>query len=92
MALLEDNQRLIIERFEKMLMELLQAHTDCQKQIIALTEENKRLKALLEASTIDLSRSATKNHTAHSSDPHLVDLINKYIQEIDLCLAYFEQV
>ncbi|AXI24073.1 hypothetical protein CE557_239 [Cardinium endosymbiont of Sogatella furcifera] len=92
MALLEDNQRLIIERFEKMLMELLQAHTDYQRQIIALTEENKRLKALLEASTTDLSRSTAQNHTVHSSDPHLVDQINKYIQEIDLCLAYFEQV
>lgn len=93
MPLLEDNQegRLIIERFEKALMRLLQSHTDYQKQIIQLTEENKTLKSLLETSKTNLTRSTAANHNAIPFDSHLVHQINKYIKEIDLCLAYFEQ-
>ena len=93
MALLEDNQadRRIIERFEKALMKVLQSHADYQKQIIQLTEENKALKRLLEASKTKLNRSAVDNHKALPYDHPLVHQINKYIKEIDICLAYFEQ-
>lgn len=95
MPLLEDNpskeDRLIIERFEKTLTKLLQAHTSHQKQIMHLTEENKTLKCLLEASKNNLNASPTKNHTSLPFDHPLVGQINKYIKEIDLCLAYFEQ-
>lgn len=93
MALLEDNQedQRIIERFEKRLMQLLQSHADYQKQIIQLTEENKTLKSLLEASKTNPSRSTAENHKALPLDNHLAHQINKYIKEIDLCLAYFEQ-
>lgn len=93
MSSLEDNQKdgRIIERFEKMLVQLIEAHTAYQKQVIQLTEENKRLKSLLETSNIDLSGSTTTHTKTVLLGHHLVDEINKYIKEIDLCLAYFEQ-
>ncbi|WP_250238312.1 hypothetical protein [Cardinium endosymbiont of Oedothorax gibbosus] len=93
MASLEDNQedRRIIECFEKRLMQLLEAYAAYQKQIIQLTEENQTLKSLLEASKTNLSSSTAENHKALPFDNHLVNQINKYIKEIDLCLAYFEQ-
>ncbi|TSJ80922.1 MAG: hypothetical protein NMK33_05835 [Candidatus Cardinium sp.] len=93
MSSLEDNQKdqRIIERFENMLMQLLQAHSDYQKQIMQLTEENKKLKSLLEGSKISPSRSTAANHKAAPLAHHLVDQLNKYIKEIDLCLTYFEQ-
>ncbi|WP_342265338.1 hypothetical protein [Cardinium endosymbiont of Philonthus spinipes] len=93
MALLDDNQedQSIIERFEKMLMKLLEAHAGYQKQIIQLREENKTLKSLLETSKTNLSSATGKHNKPLPFDNHLVDQINKYIKEIDICLAYFEQ-
>lgn len=80
---------LAIDRFEKLLRQLLASYTEYQKQIITLTEENKRLKHLLEASKSNLS--TTPKNTPVSLDQDLVQQINKYIKEIDLCLTYFEQ-
>lgn len=82
------NDHSIIQHFEKMLMELLERHTDYQKQILQLTEENKALKELLKASKATFSSSANKGFLL---DNAVVDQINGYIKEIDLCLAYFEQ-
>ena len=95
MPLLEDNSSkedpLIIAKFEKTVEKLLQLHASYQKQIVHLTEENKVLKSLLEASKRN-SNAPTANHDSLRLDHHLVHQINQYIKEIDLCLAYFEQV
>ncbi len=95
MSLLEDNlfkkDDITIERFEQTLVKLLEAHTSYQKQIIQLKEENKALKSLLEASKTHLNASTIANKTTPVNG-HLVHQINKYVKEIDLCLAYFEQV
>ncbi|WP_243017936.1 MULTISPECIES: hypothetical protein [Candidatus Cardinium] len=78
-----------IERFEKLLRQLLASYAECQKQIITLTEENKKLKHLLETSKSNLS--TTPKNTLVALDQDLVRQINHYIKEIDLCLTYFEQ-
>ncbi|MGI2257095.1 hypothetical protein ACRRVD_00705 [Candidatus Cardinium hertigii] len=95
MSLLEDNSskedHLIIARFEKTVAKLLEVHANYQKQIVHLTEENQALKSLLEASKRNLS-TPTANYDSLRLDHHLVHQINQYIKEIDLCLAYFEQV
>ncbi|WP_419241121.1 hypothetical protein [Cardinium endosymbiont of Nabis limbatus] len=95
MPLLEDNPskeaHLTIARFEKALMQLLQSHADDQKKIIQLTADNKRLKELLEAPKTNLNRPTAAKDKALLLDNDLTHQINKYIKEIDLCLAYFEQ-
>ena len=95
MSLLENNQfktdQLSIEWFEKMLRKLLASHADYKKQIIALTAENKALKELLERSKSNLTSSTGAKEHLVSFDKDLVNQINKYIKEIDLCLAYFEE-
>ncbi|CDG49717.1 hypothetical protein [Cardinium endosymbiont of Bemisia tabaci] len=95
MSLLEDNSskedHLIIARFEKTVAKLLQVHANYQKKILDLTEENQILKSSLEASKRNPS-GPTANHHSLRLGHHLVHQINQYIKEIDLCLAYFEQV
>ncbi|MGI2262122.1 hypothetical protein ACRRVA_02310 [Candidatus Cardinium hertigii] len=95
MSLLEDNSskedHLIIARFEKTVAKLLQLHANYQKQIVHLTEENEALKSLLEASKRNPNAS-TATHDSPRLGHNLVHQINQYIKEIDLCLAYFEQV
>lgn len=86
------------QRLETLLAQLLKRHTQDQKQLKTLLEENQRLKEALRKEN-GLERVAQKAawHAQHQSiNPTcrdaLVQKINRYIQEIDDCLSYFEQI
>ena len=103
MQLSEDKQstngenKLSIQHFEKMLMDLLKSHEAYRKKIRQLLEENNVLKGLLhkEKNNLKLSTAVDKNlkYTLHSDNKKVsMAQINSYIKEIDLCLVYFEQI
>ncbi|TDG95711.1 hypothetical protein [Cardinium endosymbiont of Culicoides punctatus] len=102
MPLLEDKptvngQHGAIQHFDQLLVELLGRYTDDQKKIVQLTEENKTLKALLQqakshVNVFEKTGKDVKNILTSDNSAELMQKINAYIKEIDLCLAYFEQV
>lgn len=89
------DDQLIIQRFEKILMKLLQSHAHYKKKAMQLAQEKEVLQGLLQQSKTNLSALKEVDKKSNKGEASVIGLasqINAYIKEIDLCLAYFEQV
>ncbi|HLP34979.1 MAG TPA: hypothetical protein VK133_03225 [Amoebophilaceae bacterium] len=92
----QSKEMLAFQRFETLLMQLLQRHTSDQKQIKQLICENQLLKERLqpykELGTAQTTGSSMQQKQLSSTcNDALIQEINFYIKEIDACLSYFEQ-
>ncbi len=92
----QGKETLVFQRFETLLMQLLQRHTRDQKQIKQLMQENQLLKEGLQPykalGTAQTTGSSTqRKHLLSTYNDALIQEINFYIKEIDHCLSYFEQ-
>jgi len=90
------NYASVSHHFEKLLAHLLEKHKRAQKIIATLQKKNKMLKELLDKSQPLLpknSASATDgiNPLKWDKKGQLAAQIDGLIQEINICLTYFEQ-